>query len=360
MRSISATIERLARANAVGVASSALTGRRNLRALGDFGANPGALSGWFCVPDGKAARPLVVVLHGCTQDAASYDRGSGWSDLGQRFGFAVLFAEQSRANNPNGCFNWFVPGDTRRDAGEAASIRQMIGAMGTRFPIDPKRIFITGLSAGGAMTSVMLATYPEVFRGGAIIAGLPYGAAATMPQALERMRGQGHPDDAAYAAAVRAASAHRGPWPSVSVWHGDTDHTVNTANADRIVGQWRALHGADGAPDAEVVSGKLRTRAWHGADGAVLIEDHRIAGMGHGTPLSTHGETACGSAMPHMLDVGISSTWQIAQSWGLLGGAERPRSAAAPSAPRSASPIAQVSSVQATIEAALRSAGLMR
>ena len=357
MRSINDTIERLARARVAGLAGVTGTDHRHLRALGDFGANPGELSGWHHVSEGTAPMPLVVVLHGCTQDAASYDRGSGWSDLAARFGFAVLFAEQARANNPNGCFNWFVPGDTRRDAGEAASIRQMIAAMLARFPIDPARVFVTGLSAGGAMTSVMLATYPELFRGGAIIAGLPYGAAATMSQALERMRGQGHGDDATYAAAVRAASLHRGPWPSVSVWQGDADHTVNAINADRIVGQWRALHGAQSTPDVETVSGKLRSRAWHADDGAVLVEEHRIAGMGHGTPVGTHGKTACGSAMAHMLDVGISSTWEIAHGWGLLEGAERARSSAPPAASPPASPI---TTVQATIEAALRSAGLMR
>jgi len=214
------------------------------------------------------------------------------------------------------------------------------------------------------MTSVMLATYPEVFSGGAIIAGLPYGAAQTMPQALERMRGSGHPDDAAYAAAVRAASSHRGKWPSVSVWHGDADHTVNAVNADRIVGQWRAVHGAAVEPDTDHVSGKLRRRTWHAPDGALLIEEHRIAGMGHGTPLNTRGDTACGTAMPYMLDVGVSSTWQIAQGWALLDGEERVRSAPAPlhAAPvsASASPMTQAESVQATIEAALRSAGLMR
>lgn len=356
MRSISDTIEHLARARSTGLAGATGADRGCLRTLGDFGANPGALSGWYHVPDDGAAMPLVVVLHGCTQDAASYDRGSGWSQLATRFGFATLFAEQARANNPNMCFNWFVPGDTRRDAGEAASIREMIAAMVERFPIDPTRIFITGLSAGGAMTSVMLATYPEVFRGGAIIAGLPHGAAATMPQALERMRGQGHLNDLAYATAVRTASPHRGPWPRVSVWHGDADHTVNPVNADRIVGQWRALHGADGPPDREDGNAKLRNRAWLAADGTPLIEDHRIAGMGHGTPVGTQGETACGAAMPHMLDVGISSTWQIAHGWGLLDGAERASSAETYAAP----PAAPVNDVQATIEAALRSAGLMR
>ncbi|TIL83807.1 MAG: PHB depolymerase family esterase, partial [Mesorhizobium sp.] len=113
------------------------------------------------------AAPLVVVLHGCTQTAAGYDDGSGWSQLADQEGFTLLFPEQQRANNPNLCFNWFVPGDTKRNGGEALSIRQMIGAVVVEYGLDRKRIFITGLSAGGAMTSVMLACYPEVFAGGA-------------------------------------------------------------------------------------------------------------------------------------------------------------------------------------------------
>ena len=359
MRAISDTIERLSRAGTIGFGGSGSAQQGRLRPLGAFGTNPGALSGWCHVPGGMTDMALVVVLHGCTQSAASYDRGSGWSDLADRFGFAVLFPDQSRANNPNGCFNWFVPGDTRRDAGEAASIRQMIATMVERHAIDPARIFITGLSAGGAMTSVMLAIYPEVFRGGAIIAGLPYGAAATMPQALDRMRGSGHADDATSASAIRAASSRHVRWPRVSVWHGDADRTVDAVNADRIVGQWRVVHGSAVEPDVETLDGTLRRRSWHSTDGVVLIDDYRIAGMGHGTPLSTRGETACGVAMPYMLDVGISSTWQIAQEWALLDGEERPRSAK-PAAPVEATAIPQTAGVQATIEAALRSAGLMR
>ena len=126
------------------------------------------------LPEGA---PLVVVLHGCTQSAAGYDRGSGWSQLADQAGFALLFAEQQRANNPNLCFNWFLPTDTKRNFGEALSIRQMIETLVLAHGLDRKRIFVTGLSAGGAMASVMLATYPEVFAGGAIIAGLPYGSA---------------------------------------------------------------------------------------------------------------------------------------------------------------------------------------
>jgi len=112
-------------------------------------ANPGNLIGRFYVPEDLAAgAPLVVVLHGCTQNAAAYDHGSGWSRLADKNGFALLFPEQQRANNSNLCFNWFEPGDTARDQGEAASIRAMIAAMVEAHGIDERRIFVTGLSAG--------------------------------------------------------------------------------------------------------------------------------------------------------------------------------------------------------------------
>src|SRR6185312_13986051 len=104
-----------------------------------------------------------------------------------RYGFALLLPEQQRTNNPNGCFNWFLPEHSRRDQGEALSIRQMIAKSVRDFGIDRQRIFVTGLSAGGAMTSIMLACYPDVFAGGAIIAGLPYGAATNVQQAFESM-----------------------------------------------------------------------------------------------------------------------------------------------------------------------------
>src|SRR4051795_12642837 len=114
----------------------------------DFGPNPGNLRMWSYVPDKlPVGAGLVVVLHGCQQNAAGYDHGAGWSTLADRFGFAVLYPEQQSANNPNNCFNWFVPGDPGRGGGEALSIRQMTQAMVARHGIDRKRVFVTGLSA---------------------------------------------------------------------------------------------------------------------------------------------------------------------------------------------------------------------
>ena len=344
-----------------------------LARLDGFGSNPGQLNAWTFVPD-KAdsgeAPPLVVVLHGCTQTAAGYDRGSGWSELAEAYGFAVLFPEQQRANNANSCFNWFEPGDTRRDAGEALSIAQMIESMIERDGVDRERVFITGLSAGGAMTSVMLAIYPELFAGGAILAGLPHGAAASVAEAFQQMRSPS-PTRRTSGSSIKQASRHSGPWPAVSIWHGTADSVVSPSNADAIARQWKEVHRlSDGNAEEDRVDGYPH-RVWRDADGKILVEEYRVTGMGHGTPLATTGECGCGEAGAFMLEVGISSTVHSAKTWGLLNerrtavhrtpqarGEARVETAAAldPSAARrhGTDRITQV------IEDALRKAGLMK
>ncbi|WP_445949892.1 extracellular catalytic domain type 1 short-chain-length polyhydroxyalkanoate depolymerase [Sphingobium yanoikuyae] len=350
--------------------------------LDAFGTNPGALNAKIYVPEKIAEKPaLVVILHGCTQTAEGYDRGAGWSQLANEHGFLLLFPEQRRANNPNLCFNWFSPTDNGRDLGEALSIRQMIMAMVNSHGVDPSRIFVTGLSAGGAMTSVMLASYPELFAGGAIIAGLPYGLASNISQALETMRGCGAFDAEDLGDRVRRASAHSGPWPRISIWHGSADATVSSSNAEAILAQWLSVHGLEPAPDVSEQIAGHRRRSWNDAVGRPLIEDYRIAKMGHGTPLSTSGPDACGMAMPHMLEAGISSTRRIASSWNLLiAGTERTvaqsvgkaregtpslpvskvnRLEALPSEP-SCPTMSGKAGVEKVIHDALRAAGLMR
>ena len=329
--------------------------------LADFGSNPGALAGRTYVPAGRSSKaPLVVVLHGCTQTAAAYDHGAGWSDVADRFGFAVLFPEQQRANNANLCFNWFDPGDTRRGGGEALSIRQMVAAMIERHDLDPGRVFITGLSAGGAMASVMLATYPEVFAGGAIIAGLPYGSATSLPQALDRMRGHGGPDDAGLAASVRRASSHEGPWPTIAVWHGTADATVDSVNADAIVAQWCGVHDMDLRPSVTDRVDGYPHRAWLDADGRTMIEDYRITGMGHGTPLDTQAGEGCGAAGPYMLEARISSTLRIAQSWGIADAQQHAPQRSTGVVPLERTTAVMPAGIGSMIEDALRTAGLMR
>jgi poly(hydroxyalkanoate) depolymerase family esterase len=363
MRRLNDTIKHL---NALHAGQTSIPqGANRLTELRDFGSNPGALRAFCHVPASlEENAALVVVLHGCNQEAAAYDRGSGWSELADERGFAVLFPEQQRVNNANLCFNWFNREDTRRDGGEALSIRQMVAAMIATHRLDPARVFVTGLSAGGAMTSVMIATYPEVFAGGAIIAGLPYGTAESIPQALDRMRARGGPSGAALGALVTAASAHTGEWPSISIWHGTSDMTVSPANAALILEQWRRLHGVAEAPgEIGTVDGHTY-RLWRDAAGREVIEEYCIAGLGHGTPLCTSGSEACGVPGPYMLEAGISSTRHIARFWGLMG----PGAARAPSRVREPARIDDsqpdkadmTKGVGRIIEDALRAAGLMR
>src|SRR6266404_5740023 len=154
-----------------------------------FAPNPGNLRMFQYLPQGlKPGAPLVVTLHGCGQTAGGYNLGAGWFQLADQTGFAVLAAEQKAVNNPHTCFDWFNPEDITRGEGEAGSIAAMIGTMVETHRLDAGRVFVTGLSAGGSMAAVMLATYPELFAGGAIIAGLAYGAAQNVRDALESMR----------------------------------------------------------------------------------------------------------------------------------------------------------------------------
>jgi poly(hydroxyalkanoate) depolymerase family esterase len=378
MRNLSDTVARLAAYRRQLGAEPVANAPGRLAPMQDFGSNPGALLARTYLPDDlPAGAPLVVVLHGCTQTAAGYDRGAGWSTLADRAGFALLFPEQQRANNANLCFNWFEPGDTQRGRGEALSISQMIETMVARHGLDRGRVFVTGLSAGGAMAGVMLATYPELFAGGAIIAGLPYGSAASIPEAFDRMRAHGLPNELRLQELVRAASQHDGPWPRLSIWHGSADRTVHPANAAAIAGQWRAVHALSAEPSAsEQVDGHSR-RVWRNAVGRELIEEYSIAGMGHGTPIAGDGQ-----AGPFMLAAGISSTRRIARFWGVATGeaaTTAPRLGAAAAAPvrpdaiaataatraqgepsREPAPMAAAGGVRKIIEDALRSAGLMR
>jgi poly(hydroxyalkanoate) depolymerase family esterase len=334
-----------------------------------FGSNPGALRMFEYVP-------------------ASYDFGAGWSTLADRHGFVLLLPEQQRANNAKNCFNWFRAGDIERGRGEAMSIRNMVEKMIVDHGIDRRRVFVTGLSAGGAMTSVMLATYPDAFAAGAIIAGLPYGTATNVNEAFGSM-GQVRARSAReWGDLVRAASPHKGPWPRVSVWHGGADPVVKPENADEIIKQWTDVHGLDLAPTStERVDGYPR-QVWRNPADKSVIESYTIPAMAHGTPLATgSSDEHVGVPGDFLLDVGISSSYHIAKFWGLTGHpravpTRRSESASivpAPprqdratvetsgaagdpvsDAPEPTSPRTRLIDVQAVITHALKAAGLMK
>jgi poly(hydroxyalkanoate) depolymerase family esterase len=348
-----------------------------------FGSNPGGLRMFKYVP-GQPEPALVVVLHGCTQTAASYDLGAGWSTLADRYGFVLLLPQQQPANNPNKCFNWFLSRHIDRGKGEAMSIRQMVEKMACDHHIDPGRVFVTGLSAGGAMTSVMLATYPDTFSAGAVIAGLPYRTATNVNEAFESMFKVRPRTAREWGDCVRAASDHCGPWPRISVWHGGADPLVKQEIADLIVKRWTDVHGLDAEPTlTETVDGYPR-QVWRDGGGRDIIECYMIPKMAHGTPLAAgDSHDKCGVPGAYLLEVGISSSYHIAKFWGLTGHPRRipaqrsparkllarkqrqvaattptPVRAPAPDTPAPAGP--RTIDVHAVITKALKSAGLWK
>jgi poly(hydroxyalkanoate) depolymerase family esterase len=285
----------------------------------DFGSNPGNLRMLRFIPwKLRPKAPLVVILHGCGQSARDIAHGAGWTTLANEMGFSLLAPEQRRANNPQRGFNWFRPSDSTRDSGEVLSIRGMIDWMISEHGLDRKRVYITGLSAGGAMTSVLLATYPEVFAGGAIIAGLPFGVAANLVDAIALMKGKLERSSDQLGNEVRAASPHRGPWPKVSIWHGAIDTIVAASNADAISRQWCDVHGLrDDEALQSHVSGQTRW-FWRDSSGREVLETFIIPKMGHAVPVSGKGGRGSGVLPPFFEDSGISSAFQIAKFWGLL------------------------------------------
>ena len=330
--------------------------------IADFGANPGNLRMFIHAPELIPPRPaLVVVLHGCTQTAQAYDHGSGWSTLADAHGFVLLYPEQKSANNANTCFSWFDPAHTGRDQGEAASIRNMIERLAADLDIDRDRVFVTGLSAGGAMANVMLATYPELFAAGAVIAGLPYGGARNVHEAFRAMFSGASRSGADWGALVRGASSHSGPWPRIAIWHGEADATVVPSNAQEIVKQWTDVHALPVHATAQHRQGLHHLREWRDGLGELRIEEHLIAGMDHGAALSRGDDLGAPGAF--MLDVGISSTLEIARFFGLAD-ASPEASKPQPSGQETSDLVndlhAVVSSVEKTITHALRKAGVLR
>lgn len=320
-----------------------------------FGANPGALRMFYYAPPGlPAGAPLVVAMHGCTQSAAGYAGQTDWALLGERYRFAVVFPEQPGANNAQSCFNWFLPEDTTRGQGEALSIKQMVDEMKARFGSDPARIFATGMSAGGFMTEVMLATYPDVFAGGAVNAGGAYRCANSLSSGFSCMQGSVQRTPAQWGELVRAAlPGYPGPYPRVVAFHGASDATVAPAALAQTVDQWTNVAGIDNTADETATFRTATRKRYRDGAGALRLETYLLAQTGHalsvdpGTGVDQGGATGAFAE-----DRDLFSSYYAASFWGLLssgdGGGDRSPPTVSLTAPADGAVVSGTVSVTAT------------
>ncbi len=247
-------------------------------------------------PTSDALRPLLVMLHGCTQNPDDFAVGTRANELAREQGFVVLYPAQPGSANTSGCWNWFKHNHQRRGAGEPALIAGMVQAVVAKHGIDPGRVFVAGLSAGGAMAAILGDAYPDVFAAVGVHSGLPTGAATDVMTAFSAMR-SGRADASSLPLRGMRAGARptatqaptRGPHraPPTIVFHGDADATVNVVNGEQVVAACIAaaeVNASVPAPVEQRMSTHGRTttrRTWHDAEGRLLAEHWLLAGAGH-------------------------------------------------------------------------------
>ncbi len=226
-------------------------------------------------------RPLIVMLHGCTQNPDDFAVGTGMNRLADEHGFIIAYPRQPAGANPSACWNWFNRADQMRDQGEPSIIAGITRKVIAEFGIDASRVYVAGLSAGGAMAAIMSATYPELYAAVGVHSGLAYGSAADLPSAFAAMRGAGDPAGPKPGKSRRKRANSR---VRTIVFHGANDKTVDPSNAETILADARAdLH--DSVTETQD-HGFARGRAYRrtviaDASGAPHAEYWAIEGLGH-------------------------------------------------------------------------------
>jgi len=246
-----------------------------------FSGEAGSLGYKLFVPMGldvDAMPPLLVMLHGCTQSPDDFARGTRMNALAQQSGYVVAYPAQSSKNNPGKCWNWFRSGDQQRGRGEAALLGALASHLVATLRLDARRVYVAGLSAGGAMAAVLGQTYPDIFAAIGVHSGLPHQAAHDLPSALAAMRQGTIAHDAPVAPAVVPAI----------VFHGDHDATVDPCNGAAVLAQSIGTTPDAGASTRATVirgatpSGRTFTQTIHtDARGNVVAEHWVVHDAGH-------------------------------------------------------------------------------
>jgi poly(hydroxyalkanoate) depolymerase family esterase len=244
---------------------------------------------------------LLVMLHGGTQDADDFAAGTRMNALAEEHGFIVAYPNQCKAANASLCWNWFTPENQMRGRGEPAIIAGITSEIIADYDVDPARVFVAGLSAGGAMAAVMGATYPDLYAGVGVHSGLPYRSAADLPSAFAAMRGDVR---RGRRSTKSRATSNDSPHVRTIVFHGDADHIVHPSNATSMVEAERAGESVERAEARHGTRAHTRTLT-RDKTGAVVIEQWLVHGSGHawsgGSPDGTYTDPQRPDASREML-----------------------------------------------------------
>jgi len=289
-----------------------LSSQANFLKLEEFGANPGDLEASYFTPNIKKPA-LVVLLHGCVQQGDELALQSGLFGLAKKYNFALLLPQQGLANNITRCFNWYSADDFTRGSGESLSIKNMISRL--KEQLGSEEVYIIGLSAGGALASGMLANYPELFAGGAVIAGIPFSCADGLITGLSCMQNGPSQTVDELVKRVKKINPKQKAWPKLSVWTGKKDSIVNPLNSSMLAQQWANLSGLASNPNIKIKSGYTITR-WQNSDKKAQVELIEVNNLGHGimvNPLVENG----GEVSDYLLASPVSTVKHVVDFWQL-------------------------------------------
>ena len=295
-----------------------------LQEVKDFSSNPGNLRMFHHIPgtlpDTLSQTPLVIALHGCSQNAKTIAIQSGWNKLADKYHFIVLYPQQKRINNLSKCFNWFRSKDIDSKNGETASIKSMIDHLRREFEIDTTQVFAYGLSAGAAMSVSLLANFPCTFSSGAIFAGGPYKMAVNPLAAMKVLVKPSNKTPKEWGNLL-PPQALRNCTPKLVVVHGREDIVVNINNSHELIDQWSFLHHTDNLPDTIITafaSNPLIERSsYHDPSGEEVIVFYKISESGHTLPVDPgDGEAQGGKTGMFAADKGFFSTYSMSPNSG--------------------------------------------
>ncbi len=300
-----------------------LISQNNLVEITNFGVNKGNLEMYVYKPiNNDMEVPLVVVLHGCAQTATEMAEQSGWNSLADFHNFMVLYPQQKVENNLNKCFNWYENQDISKNDGESDTIREMIQYAIQNYDIDPSKIFVTGLSAGGAMTNVLLANYPDLYDSGAVLSGIPLKAAYDLATAYAAMQGKVEKSNKEWVAAISKNNPnYQGEYPKVVIFHGFDDPFVNVKNAEIIEMQWKGIHKIESNPTMvpEFNGNPDIIKTTYFKNNCPTIVKYEINNLGHAMAVDPGTEKQQGGNVAKFaVDKNFHTTYWVAKFFGLI------------------------------------------